>query len=342
MSKNQQFIINVIKWISIFTFLMSTFSCKHKKFDKFKISTFTVNSSANIQKTIPYKNKYYCLTSDNKVICLNLDFKIDTINNLKLNKQNIDDIFLSGDSLIGILYFKGKYTPDYYLKNKLFYLNEKFGWIKLSKNKIENAFYEDDKYLVTACCNGEFGGSIKFTDKKNLKMYSCPATCATNINKIDNIYYVTNSLIHGYGSTEVLKIKDPIKLYNLTNDTLNKYCSWWWVLHKKKEYNLTKYYQGVVKLIDTTEVITLSTFMNNNKLFFINSDRQNTYLCKLENNKFITVKRILNKSLQSYNPINTNNDGKQIHNFEDNEKSGFIVIEKNNISILFTKNIKHL
>lgn len=53
----------------------------------------------------------------------------------------------------------------------------------------KSIFYEDEQYLVTRSCSGEWGGTVKFKNKKTGIEYSCEVTCPVSVNKLGNGYF---------------------------------------------------------------------------------------------------------------------------------------------------------
>ena len=87
----------------------------------------------------------------------------------------------------------------------------------------KDVIFEDSEYVVSKTCAGEWGGSIWFKNKKSGKVFSCSATCVKSVNKLNGKYFVSISLLHGYGSSAVLEIEDPIKMevFNKPNPNQN-------------------------------------------------------------------------------------------------------------------------
>lgn len=81
-------------------------------------------------------------------------------------------------------------------------------------------FYEDENYIVTSKCRGEFGGRIFFKDKKTDVVSIAYATCPVILHKINNKYHLTTSLDHATGFYEIYEIDDPDELTVQVNDTL--------------------------------------------------------------------------------------------------------------------------
>src|SRR5690606_24452109 len=81
-------------------------------------------------------------------------------------------------------------------------------------------FFEDENYIVTSECRGEFGGEIYFKNKKTNVTTIGLATCPVIINKLENAYYLTTSLLHGTGFFKFSEISDPDQLTVKVNDSV--------------------------------------------------------------------------------------------------------------------------
>ncbi len=81
-------------------------------------------------------------------------------------------------------------------------------------------FYEDENYVVTSECHGEFGGEVSFKNKHNNKVTVASAVCPLIINKLNSKYYLTTSLAHMGTSYHFYEIEDPNEL-EIKNDTLH-------------------------------------------------------------------------------------------------------------------------
>lgn len=324
----------------LFIILITTiWSCGQKSQpapdDKFVVKTYSIALNTNVRTTIFYKNHYYCLTGNKQFICLNNKFEIDSSITNSISQQHFDYSFISGDTLIAGVYVKDTATKNYYLNNEL-------KWQLLTKNQKHEPFFEDEKFSVTSCCVGEFGGAVFFTDKKNKRVYSCPATCATIINKVGGIYFVTNTLAHMDGSTEILKIEDPTKLYELTADSLKNHCNWWtqFVTYEDHFAGMKKFEIGTQKILDTIGILTMTSFVFNDQLYHINSDRKKTFISKIQGDTLLLIDSIFNKRLWSYEPENRKYGKMQLHAFNNRETSGFLTINSDTISIITFDNGK--
>ncbi|MDO7875106.1 hypothetical protein Q5H93_10220 [Hymenobacter sp. ASUV-10] len=76
--------------------------------------------------------------------------------------------------------------------------------------------FEDERFVCTMDCHGEFGGHIYFFDKRTRRTHYTNATCATTVQKIDGQYHLLASLAHMQGSTHSAVISAPEKLPVIT------------------------------------------------------------------------------------------------------------------------------
>lgn len=245
--------------------------------------------------------------------------------------------YLSGDTLIA-----GNYIND--TTAKTYYLDQNQKWQPTTNLQSDKPFFEDERFIVRTCCVGEFGGAIFFTDKQSKRVYSCPSTCATVINKINGSYYVTNTLAHMSGSTEILKIEDPTKLYELKADSLKNGCNWYmhFVTYEDGYAGMKKFEIGTQKILDTIGVLTMTSFIFNDQLYHINTDFKKTFISKIQGDSLLFVDSIFNKPLWSYEPTNSKYGTMDLHSFNNRETSGFFTISNDTISIItFTSDRKN-
>ena len=72
--------------------------------------------------------------------------------------------------------------------------------------------FEDERFVCTMDCQGEFGGYIYFFDRKTQRTHYTNATCATTVWKEAGQYHLLSSLAHMYGSAGSAIIAAPDKL----------------------------------------------------------------------------------------------------------------------------------
>lgn len=120
-----------------------------------------------------------------------------------------------------------------------------------------SAFFEDENDIVSKTCSGEWGGTIKFKNKKTGVEYACGATCPVVVNKISGKYIVTNTLGHLSGFTEIIEIDNP----DLTSAfKLNKPLKKGNVIFRYAGDDEFKSVKGTHKLIDSIGIMTLASF----------------------------------------------------------------------------------
>lgn len=197
------------------------------------------------------------------------------------------------------------------------------------QKKTQLNLYEDGNYIVRATCSGEWGGSIWFKNKGTGIEYSASATCPVSVNKINDKYYVTNSLAHLSGSCEILEISQPdsMEIFQLPPPRKQK---------GKKVYRFvgddeSKSRQGTRKVIDSHSTLALGSFVLNGDLFHIITDDHETFVARIVNQKFEKVKFITSEQIFTYDDkIVTTEDG---HIFLP-ISGGYLEVFENRIAIL--------
>ena len=119
--------------------------------------------------------------------------------------------------------------------------------------------YEDEDYVVTSRCCGEWGGCVYFMDKHTGCTYEGQSTCVRLVQKIEGSYYVTNYLGHGVGFSRVVKIDDPreMSLYDPS---------------EKEKYPQDASLQGMEMLVDTACLDMATSFVHKGRLLHIYED----------------------------------------------------------------------
>ncbi len=189
-------------------------------------------------------------------------------------------------------------------------------------------FYEDENYIVTSECHGEFGGEIYFKNKKDGTATVGYATCPVIINKIDNKYYLTTSLAHLGGFYGFYEIDDPRELTIKANDSV---------------------YQGRGELMAGIKTLTggmnktiLLSFKYNSGIYHIVCDRETNenYIAIRENATLKKIQTLNTLSIMaSSNAVRLTKDGHYSADFMVRKtdsnylKSGYIDIFENKIKI---------
>lgn len=175
-----------------------------------------------------------------------------------------------------------------------------------SIKKSKTTFYEDEQFVVSKTCSGEWGGTIKFKSKKNGVEYSCSATCAISVYRLGDKYYVTSSLGHISGSCEVVEISNPelMEVYKTTPARTIK--------GKKVKYvgdDESNSTQGTKKLIGEYGKVILGSFLFNEQLFHVVKDGKETYIATIDNGKFKPIKTVTNEDVSTYDTVIVKTNG---------------------------------
>lgn len=329
-----------------FLFIIIFTSCKNETpFDQFDVETISVNLNFYPNQLIQYKNGYLCSTSSYsdeyfKLIYLDKSFKIDSTLSKKINQglnDYVQSIWTSNDSLFVITNLRN-YSILCYCKNK---------WIKLSSGTTtkENfmhheqniPLYEDKEYAVRSCCMGEFGGAIYFHHKKSKRIFSCPSTCIQGVGKFNNSFYVSSSLAHIGGFSTIIRIKDPKKLYEIKTKKQLLDCSWYDIYsNEPPEFEIKHpkgYDKGYETIIDSFEILINSQFEFNKNLYWIYSDKKNTYIGTVENKKLIPLQKIVSDHIYS-SGVRELKKNSGIIPFRSKKNSGVIIRKKNKIKVV--------
>ncbi len=210
---------------------------------------------------------------------------------------------------------------------------------KLDKSnfKVNRAnIFEDNLYVVSKSCSGEWGGTIRFKNKSTGIEYSAASTCPVVVNKIYDKYYITNTLAHMRGSSEILEILNPDSLTVIEHPKPRN--------EKGKSIiryvgdSETKSTRGTKQLVDSYGIMTLASFPYNGQLYHIITDSQKTLLASIENNKFATIDIVSDISIWTYNPeVFVTIDKHYIVFFENQESNGYLDIFENQVTVVRDK-----
>lgn len=171
------------------------------------------------------------------------------------------------------------------------------------------SMFHDSLFNVYSICMGEFGGGLYFVDKKDSNnCYCMRSTCPIMIDKVNGVYYVTETLAHGFGFVRIIEIKNPKALLKIKRNDFLK------LLSIDVDYHLSPkqsqildsnlHNQGQI-LLDTSgdrkRFLFLDVFYPyHNKYYLIMTSHENTFLALLENRKMQVIDTIVNFSSRSH------------------------------------------
>lgn len=242
------------------------------------VSTDTLNIpiEGDLRKVVWFRDNFYAMFETNRMNTTE-SFKKMIVFNKK--GEFIEDVFVPKEIQDMVYYDLIVNNDRLYIKETQFektnlVLGEYVADFELTKTK-NFTIFKDANYNVYSICNGEFGGTIYFQNSHTKKSYEAASTCPIVVNKIGNQYYVTNYLGHMAGSASVLKIQEP---QDLENSTLN------FNAHQGSKFN-----KGVETLIDTSDFYIATSFVSDQKLLNLYSDKNGTYIGEIENKKMKLV-----------------------------------------------------
>lgn len=160
-------------------------------------------------------------------------------------------------------------------------------------------FYEDENYAVTYSCNGEWGGSVWFTNKNTNIEYSCAATCVKSVIKIKDEYFVTTSLAHMGSGSSIFKITEPdsMSIFDRSKVKPKEYYKGLPVYMAGSLNN--KSHQGRKSLWSEWGVYILLSFQYKDKLYSIVEKKNNISLMVLNDKKLEKLVKISDNSVWS-------------------------------------------
>lgn len=205
---------------------------------------------------------------------------------------------------------------------------------ELKNQQILNPYgllFQDEQYEVWSTCSGEWGGTIYFKNKKTKKIHYASSTCAVSVDKLNNKYYVSNSLSHLYGNSNILEISNPEKMESVSK--LPVFHPNIQTIEHETDSNL-----GTKAIIDSSGVLIATSFVYRNKLYSILTDIQGnkTTISEIRNNKFQTIEE-LPENLFYHAPLifkKSNNNQKL---YFQNPKNGTLEITDNHLKITYYK-----
>jgi hypothetical protein len=309
--------------LSLFTFPGFNIKAQNAKSSPFIKEYHNFKTDTSIVVAVPYKGSFYCLKSNGGILIIDAQNNLlECPNSDNSTKVKLTNLYLEKGLLIAI---------DV---SKTYYLNKKSEWKTLRDSVNTPPIFEDQNFIVTSACRGEWGGSLFFLSKKSNKIYECSSTCSVNIIKLDDKYTVTASLAHLAGFANIFEIDNPEKLKVHNHDTR-------FVIQSNSII-------GTNQLIDSIGIESCGSFIYKNQIFNLicqnNSSYRkksaSTFITTIKNKKLITIDTIANFSMWSYDPIYRSYSNQTICNFANDEKSGFVVIADNKLT-LYTFDWKH-
>lgn len=290
-----------------------------KETHQYKIDTI-------LRVTVLYKDKFYCLKADHEIFVLNIKTNlVDSSYKDDSQQLKLENLYVHKDTLFGQSRF-----DNYFLSNN--------GWTLLPKKSLRpNYIYEDDRFVVTSTCSGEWGGSLYFKDKATNQQYECACTCVIDVHKENKIYTVTASLSHMSGFANIFEIDDPLKLKMYDRSYLKG---------KKIIYKgegESKSTQGTKQLIDSVGITIAANLNYNSKNYYLTEKFKKVSIDTVSNKKLVPVEDLTNMGIYSYGSSeNRISYDHQVATFGNDNETGFIDIHGgDNKLVFYIFDIKH-
>jgi hypothetical protein len=235
--------------------------------------------------------------------------------------------------ILTILFAANGFAQDKFIINEY---SNKDGLPSVNKSKIrvnKDHIFEDSVYIVSKTCRGEFGGTIKFTNKKTGIVYWAASTCPVVVNKLNGKYYVTNTLVHLSGFSQVIEIAHPdsMEVFQLPEPRSKNGKP----IARYVGYDESMSTKGTRSLADTHTIIILASFPYNGQLYHILTDFKKTVLAKIENRQFVTIDTVSEKSLRTYKPeVFVTAENHRIVLFDNPDVKGHLDIFENRITVV--------
>jgi hypothetical protein len=143
--------------------------------------------------------------------------------------------------------------------------------------------YEDSTWYALECCMGEWGGAIFFEEKRTKKTWSYPATCAAQVIRLRNAYWVCENLAHLGKRTDYTLIPDIKGTYELKEDSLKFICNWWVTVDSLKNFWELPKRNGIKRILGPDNSMTALNFVYDDSLYTIVANDTATHINVLRN-----------------------------------------------------------
>lgn len=196
--------------------------------------------------------------------------------------------------------------------------------------------FEDSFYVVSKSCSGELGGTIKFKNKISGIEYCATSTCPIVVNKLNGKYYITNTLAHLRGHSEIIEIRNPdlMSIFKVPRPHHNIKGQYFYYIGDIE----SKSKKGTKQIIDSVGVLILATFPFNGQLYNIVTDNNETYISIIDEKRLFTIDTLSKKSLWTdYPEVYVTKNRHFIVRFDNQETKGYIDIFENKIKVYLKK-----
>ena len=273
-----------MKFTVLFTACAGILSCAQSGNTSHQPIKFTGNTK-RIQfdttlYSIAWSNGHIIAAQNNgKLLILDSNYQRQATLETRLNKDHLSRLFCLHDTVFIVA------------KNTRYYLDTGMNWQVDNDHPLKEdrtLLWDDDTWSVSECCMGEFGGSVFFVNKKTNKTWSYPATCASQVMKYKNGYWICNNLAHLGRHTSYTLIPDPEKTYDVT-DTMQKSCNWWATIDSIENRRTLQAAatRGIKTIAAPDQSMTAQAFVYHDSLYAVLSNNKSTCIAVLKQDSMV-------------------------------------------------------
>ncbi len=302
-------------------FILIYFNSYGQKQNPFVISRYNYTVSEKISSVSFYNNSFHCFLKNGDYLI------IDSLKNL-VEPQKENKLCEKDSS--NIRFLKKKRVDS--LMNS-------------TSRQNSNQIFEDDEFIVTKTCSGEWGGTIYFYDKLSEKTFECAASCVVDFDTLNGNYIVSSSIGHMDGSTVIMEIQNPRKLQETKKVKQKK-------LLTLIGDNECKTMKGANILLEERNYLTISSFIYQKSVYHIihkpwkfKNFVDNTFLGQIQNDSLSIIANISHKDYVYYwdfESVTNNNFSNKEYILDiffaesllnSNTLTGFVFIKGNKVEI---------
>lgn len=246
--------------------------------------------SFKLDHVVYFENHFICYNAEQGFLCLNDSLEVDSSYTRSIPFIDLTFLTAQKDSLFG-----------YNLKDSAYFILEENQWMRAPSDFTSwwHVLYEDDNYIVSSCCAGEFGGSVYFQNRETDSMFTTPATCANTVFKYGDQYILTNSLGHSSGFTSIVSISEPKHLFPYGTDSTAS-CNWHTSLFHDASFDN---YKSLQKFLRRGSEVLLDTLGFQSLISFESNDEVHLMYSEYDSPNSIKISRVANNRMELIDSI---------------------------------------
>jgi len=167
-----------------------------------------------------------------------------------------------------------------YINNIPYLINDNLERVRYhgKPDRFQSVLYEDSAWSISACCFGEFGGSVFFRQQATDSVWSYPVTCASEVIPFRGGYWVCKNLAHLSKRTEYTWFPSPQASFNLTRGSDKQDCNWWVLVDSLDNFYSLPKQNGIKGIEGPEDALTVLNFTDDDSLYTIVANDSMTYV----------------------------------------------------------------